>query len=511
MKDRISSLSRELENRDSDGSGFDAVSEITTILAAIPDRTAFLNALLRTARRCFLSNHEAILSYHHPTKRWFVEAAQDLRADALEEIKGLSRTVIERTRDSAASVLVPDTHSDDLTRESRSVRLYNIQSVLTAPIHVNSEMWGLMYLANTSAPHAFDGQSQKQVERFAKFAGMAITRCEEFVRLSLPPLVQGDDAPALLNDVRSSQMAAVLEDLRRAAPTDASILLVGETGTGKDVLANWIHQNSPRRKKPFVQINCAELDPDLIEVELFGVESGVATGVTFREGKMKVADGGTLFLNEIGELPLSVQAKLLRVIEDRVVERVGGRNVLGVDVRYICATNRDLEGLVKSGQFRRDLYHRINVFGVTIPNLGERREDIPQLARDILARICRKLNRPAMRLSDPSLDYLSRRDWKGNIRELANFIERSVILSPGEELIVDDQHPRQVSSGKAERIGRHTSLKRAVDSFEASHIHQALRNSGWVRVRAANRLGIPDSTLRSKMKKHAIKPPRRLP
>lgn len=511
MPDRISALSDDMSRHGSTQSQFDAVSEITSILAAIPDRTAFLGTLLKTARKCFLSDHEAILSYHAPSRRWFVEAAHDLKTDALDEINGLSRTVIDMTRDSAVSILIADAKSNQLTCESRSVRLFNIQSVLTSPILVGGELWGLIYLANTCVPNAFDSQSQQQIERFSAFAGMAITRCEELVRFSVPPLERVDDQPAFLENVLSPKMMQVIGDIKLAAPTDASILLCGETGTGKDVIARWIHEHSSRRDKPFIQINCAELDVDLIELELFGIESGVATGVSFREGRIKVADGGTVFLNEIGELPLSVQAKLLRVIEDRVVERVGGRSVMGVDVRFICATHRDLETAVNEGQFRSDLYHRINVFSVNIPPLRDRLEDIPQLAQQILFRTCDKLNRPRMHLSNSDLHYLSQHNWKGNIRELANLIEQGLIRSRGDHLDFRGKDtPKHSSSSGAQNV-KVTKLKRAVDAFEASHILQALQTVGWVTSRAARRLGIPTSTLRSKMKKLKIGPPRRLP
>ncbi len=508
MSDRIESTSKRLEAELSRQTGFDPVSAITTILEAIPDRTAFLQALLGTARRCFLSNHEAILSYHQPTRRWFVEAAADMSDDILEELKGVSKSVMEQTRKSAASLLIPDAQSDERFKESRSIRYFNIQSVLTAPVHVNSELWGLIYLANTSIPNAFDEDSRTQLERFAKFAGMAITRCEEFVRFNLPPLKDDDDAPTILEDVNSSQMADVFALLKQAAPTDASILLQGETGTGKDVLAHWIHQHSPRHFKPMIQINCAELTTNLMEVELFGVESGVATGVSFREGKIKVADGGTIFLNEIGELPLSMQAKILRALDERVVERVGGRSLLGVDVRFVFATNRDLASMVEAKEFRRDLYHRINVFEAHIPTLAERREDIPALAQNILKRICKRQNRPKMRLSKATLEYLSKREWPGNIRELANLIERSVILTPGDELVIGpgDSVDSMVSPKRRHSPG----LKQAVADFESSQILRTLQQVGWVEVRAARALGIPEATLRSKMKKYGIKRPRRV-
>jgi len=511
MSDRIESLSRTLHSQSQDHSGFDPVSEITTILAAIPDRTEFLRALLRTARRSFLSSHEAILSFHHPTRRWFVEASHDLSDDALEDIKGLSRTVVEQARKSSTSLLIRDAQVDDRLKESRSVRAYNIQSVLTAPVTVDSELWGLIYLANTSNPSAFDEESRRQIERFASFAGMAIKRCEQFVQFSLPQLTQSKADPEIVDSSKNARMNEVFELLRQAAPTEASILLQGDTGTGKDALARWIHKRSARRDKPFVQINCAELSPQLVEVELFGVESGVATGVTFREGRIRAADGGTIFLNEVGELPLSIQAKILRVIEDRVVERVGGRNVLGVDVRFIFATNRNLAVMVEKGEFRRDLYFRINVIEAHIPSLAEHREDIPELATHIVERLCRRQSRPHVQIPKGTMIFLKQRDWPGNIRELANYLERSLMLAPGREFV-----DRESSSPSADKSGeseapRVASLKAAVAEFEAAHIKRFLQSEGWVHARAARAMGIPEATLRSKLEKYGIRKPRRLP
>lgn len=508
MRDRISRLQDEIARKSSGPSGLDSISQVAAILEAIPDRTAFLSAILKVAQRCFMSDREAILSYHAPTRRWFVEASQDMKTDAIEEINGLSRTVIDRTREAAESILISDTSSDDLTRDSRSVRLFNIQSVLTAPIQMGEELWGMIYLANTCIPGAFDADSQNQIKTFASFVGIAIKRCDEFIGLNLPPLTRTDGPTALLEDVRSPRMIRVIKDIKQAAPTDASILLLGETGTGKNVIAKWIHAHSPRREKPFVEINCAELDTNLAGVELFGVETGVATGVVFREGKIKVAEGGTVFINEIGELPLSVQAKLLRVVEEKIVERVGGRTVLGVDVRFICATHRDLPALVESGQFRRDLYHRIGVFEVTVPPLRERAEDLPSLVSELLVDVCRKFSRPTMQVSKATLAELAARDWNGNIRELAYAIERAVIRTEGNELEFGDQERTAPSSQGSAIKGE--SLNDALDAFEAAHVRRALQKHGWVQSRAAKQLAIPLSTLHSKMKKHGIKPPPRV-
>ncbi len=233
----------------------------------------------------------------------------------------------------------------------------------------------------------------------------------------------------------SPPMQRVIELARRAAESEASVLLLGESGTGKELFARSIHQWSPRRALPFVVINCVALSETLLENELFGHEKGAFTGADCQQkGKIEMADGGTVFLDEIGDMPMTLQAKLLRVLQDHEFHRVGGTRLVRVNIRVIAATNKDLKQAVKAGGFREDLFFRLNVVTLTLPPLRERPEDIPQLAQFFLERHARDAKKPQLRLTDEALDAISRYPWPGNIRELDNAIARAAVLSPQESI-----------------------------------------------------------------------------
>jgi DNA-binding NtrC family response regulator len=252
---------------------------------------------------------------------------------------------------------------------------------------------------------------------------------EEFQKRYRLPAIVGDSAP----------IVEVSHAIQRVAPTDSTVLLQGESGTGKELFARAIHQLSPRRDRPFVAINCAAIPETLIENELFGHEKGAFTGASARQlGKFELADMGTIFLDEIGELGFGVQSKILRVLQERRFERIGGAATIDVDVRVICATNRNVDEAVKSGVFREDLFFRINVFPVTIPPLRARRQDIDAIADYFIARFARELNRPGLRVTDDARAALRAYDWPGNIRELQNCIERAAILCDRNTIEVRD-------------------------------------------------------------------------
>ncbi|HUU45767.1 MAG TPA: sigma-54-dependent Fis family transcriptional regulator [Acidobacteriota bacterium] len=490
---------------------FDNLYQIAEILTAIPDRTRFLEVMLQTARRCFLANQAAILSYHQRTKRWFLEASVGLDETAIEDLKGMSWTVIERTSVDRSGLLINDARTHEITRDRPSICAYNILSVLTAPIFDNRGLWGVLYLANTSIPRAFDADSQKQVAKFTSFAGIAIQRCEDLVRLSSPLRPPSDDSaepsPGLF-EFKNPKMREVMASLQQAANTDIPVLLGGETGTGKDFLARWIHDHSPRRKGPFEHINCAAITMTLQESELFGIESGVATGVSFHEGKLKIADSGTVFLNEIGELPLSTQSKLLRVLNERILDRVGGKTPVGVDTRFVCATNSNLESMVVQGAFRQDLFYRINLLSITIPPLRERPEDLPVLVNHLLKVICHRHRRALPRVSEQTMRRLASHAWPGNIRELGNLLERSILLSTGDELCLVEGPPEpDVAVPYPFRRGERFRLPEALREIERQIILDVMRETGWKVRLAATRLGIPENTLRTKMSKLGISSP----
>jgi transcriptional regulator with GAF, ATPase, and Fis domain len=514
MSPDIHGMREEFEKQAAASNALDLFAEVAAILDALPDRTRFLDTLLAVAKRCFFADHGAILSHHRPTGRWFAEASYGLDSSAIEEIKGLSWTVVRETTETAQSLLVSDARTDEVTRDSRSIRAYNIQSVLCAPIFDAQGVWGVIYLDNSGVPNAFDQQSREQLHHFARFCGIAIQRCDDLVRLSGPVVATITDDPAKVRtpffEFVSPPMVEIMALLRRAMLTDVPILLAGETGTGKDYLAHWIHENSPRRDRPFAHVNCASIHSNLVEAELFGIESNTATGVAFREGRIKLADGGTVFLNEIGELPLSVQAKILRVIEDKELDRVGGDAAIGADVRFVCATNRDLAAMIERGEFRRDLYYRINIFEAHLPPLRERMEDLSLLVDHILKTKCQQHNRPPMSIPRAVLAGWAAEQWEGNLRELANVIERRVILGDSGVREPETRRSGRAGGGLSPLSRSGESLAQMMARTEAQIITQALRDSGWMPARAAARLRLPPSTLRYRMKKLGIKAPKRV-
>ena len=300
---------------------------------------------------------------------------------------------------------------------------------------------------------------------------------------------------------KSNAFNYILHQVKQIASRHTPVLLTGETGTGKDLVAQAIHKNSDRNDRPLVKVNCAALPATLIESELFGHEKGTFTGAHQQQiGRFEYADGATIFLDEIGELPIELQPKLLRVIQDGDFERLGNPNTIKVDVRVIAATNKDLEKAVKSGQFRRDLYYRINVFPISIPPLRERREDIPLLVNAKLQKYGNEMGKQFNPLSKQAIKKLQNYNWPGNVRELENVIERAVILShePDLQINLPEYHTMEASEGKT------------LEDIERSHILRILIDTNW-RIKgvngAAEFLGMKPSTLRDRIQKLGIERP----
>jgi len=303
----------------------------------------------------------------------------------------------------------------------------------------------------------------------------------------------------------SSALQQVLHKIEQVAPTNATVLILGETGTGKEPVARAVHDLSPRRDRPLVKVNCAAVASSLVESEFFGHERGAFTGALAKKlGRFALADGGTIFLDEIGDLPLELQAKLLRVLQEGEFDPVGSTKSVKVDVRVIAATNRNLQEAVSTGNFRSDLYYRLNVFPITIPPLRERREDIPALVELFVGRFNRSVGNNVSVISQQVMDTLQRYEWPGNIRELQNVLERAVILTQGRSLSLEGALERAAPAGEVPTVGE------SLEDVERAHIRRVLEKCSWKvagKKGAAVRLGLNPSTLRSRLDKLEIRKP----
>ena len=299
----------------------------------------------------------------------------------------------------------------------------------------------------------------------------------------------------------SAKFRALLQDVEMVAPVDSAVLIQGETGTGKELIARAIHEASPRRNHRFVALNCAAIPGALLESELFGHERGAFTGAWAQTtGRFQMADGGTLFLDEIGDMPLELQPKLLRALQEREIERLGSTQTVRVNVRVVAATNQDLGQLVSRRLFRADLFYRLNVIPICLPPLRERIQDILPLTEFFVAKFAACLNKPIDSIPDEVIEVLKAHDWPGNIRELQNFIERAVLFSPGPVLRLPRDLMLTVKS-------RSESISRTLADADREHIVETLKRTNWLiggRDGAASRLGLPRTTLVYKMRKLGI-------
>jgi Nif-specific regulatory protein len=302
----------------------------------------------------------------------------------------------------------------------------------------------------------------------------------------------------------SSPMRQVYEQIAQVARTNTTVLLRGESGTGKELIAHAIHYNSSRARKPFIKVSCAALPHDLIESELFGYEKGAFTGAqTAKKGRFELADGGTLFLDEIGDLNLATQVKLLRVLQEREFERLGSTLTIRANIRLVAATNKDLERAIAAGEFREDLYYRLNVFAIYVPPLRERKADVTLLADHFVEKFCKEHGKKVKRISTPAIDMLASYHWPGNVRELANAVERGVVVCEGQ--VLHAHHlPPTLQTAEASGTVQTTSLKEAMDAFEKDALQDALKSARGNRAKAARLLSTTERIFNYRVRKLGI-------
>jgi transcriptional regulator with GAF, ATPase, and Fis domain len=352
----------------------------------------------------------------------------------------VSRTIARRVLEEGVAILGADVPASGGLNVVESLVVSNVCSLLCVPLTVFQKVIGCIYLDTTSGAGRFDEDHLQLAAAIAGICAVALENARRQQWLEQENLRLSTEINLEHNMVGDSpRIREVYQLLSRAAPTDSTVLIEGESGTGKELAARALHRNSPRSGRPFVAINCAAIPADLLETELFGHERGAFTGaVTQKKGRLEVADGGTVFLDEIGELAPALQVKLLRVLQEREFERVGGTRPISVDIRLVAATNRDLGEAVKAKTFRQDLYFRLNVVSLVMPPLRERREDIPMLAGYFVDKHSKKCKVKAKTFSEEAMACLVHYDWPGNVRELENAIERALVMSLSDVILPED-------------------------------------------------------------------------
>ncbi len=411
-------------------------------------------------------------------------------ADAIEALKKLN----ERTWDVIlVDIKMPNIDGMELQRRIRQVDPTSLVIVITAYASVETAVEALKqgafdYVTKPIDPDDLSCIVRKAIEH----------RRLQVENLQLREKIEElSDKNELIGT--SVQMQEIHRLVETVSQTDVTVLIRGDSGTGKELIARMIHAKSPRRYLPMVPVNCGALTESLLESELFGHEKGAFTGALYRhKGKLEIAHGGTLFLDEIGTIAPKTQVDLLRVLETKQFTRLGGNKVISVDFRVICATNQDLEQLVKNGVFREDLYYRVNVFEIRVPPLRERPADIPELVRHFVEKYAHQIKKRMDGVSAETMDLLVNHEWLGNVRELENAIERAVVVCRGHEIQIDDLPVQLIKS-------RRPSTGNMLQAVEKRHIEEILNQTGWNIARTARILAIDRVTLYNKIKKFGLK------
>ena len=402
------------------------------------------------------------------------------------------RTLVEQVQRDRAAILSNQPTKDSKLAKSASLLTSLIQSVLCLPLVSGDRFVGVLYLDSRDPDVRFD---EDQLELLTAIAGITASSLEnarhlggleaENERLQHDAIVEHN----MVGEGRA--MSEVYKLIGKVAPTDSTVLITGESGTGKELAARALHRASSRKAKPFWKIDCTTLTENLLESELFGHEKGAFTGaITQKKGRLELADEGTVFLDEMGELPVPLQSKLLRVLQDREFERIGGTRPISVDIRLIVATNRNLEEEMKKGNFREDLFYRLNVVPITLPPLRERREDIPLLANYFTAKYSKKIKRRIVGISPEALAILQSYDFPGNVRELENAIERAIVLGSTDTILPEDLPENLLDAKPAAPAGSIPTYNEALTEMKKKLVLDAVTQSGGNYTDAAKKLGL---------------------
>ncbi|OLE55823.1 MAG: hypothetical protein AUG51_01385 [Acidobacteria bacterium 13_1_20CM_3_53_8] len=467
-----------------------ALMKISTQINSIRDLGELQRRLLELIFEVVPAEHGAILLADGQEGDEFASVFGLDRAAGSDAPVRVSRTISRKVLNEGVAILSNDV-SDKEDFDAESVISTEIHSLLCVPVTVYEKALGVIYLYTTDPHERFDQDQLQLVTAISNIAAVALENARHVEWLESENERLREDIQIEHNMVgESARMREVYQFIAKVAPTISTVLIWGESGTGKELAARAIHQNSPRADHPFVALNCAALTETLLESELFGHEKGAFTGaISQKKGKLEVADGGTVFLDEIGELAAPLQAKLLRVLQEREFERVGSTRPIKVDIRLVAATNRDLAEAAKQGSFRQDLYYRLNVVSFHMPGLRERREDIPLLASYFVKKYAEKCNRRVLGISQEARARLMQYDWPGNVRELENAIERAVVLGSSERILPEDLPEVLLETDAPASVGT-TKYHEAVAEVKKQLILKAVEQSEGNYTEAARLLGV---------------------
>jgi Nif-specific regulatory protein len=486
-----------LENR------LDIIHQISDILKNIGNYSFALDSIVKFAVDETGAERGALLLYSKDSGELRVKSFIDCDQESIKDITALSRSIPLKAAKDPSPLIIKDAQKDSRTKKSQSVFIHNIRSVICIPIRSEDTVHGVLYLDHHTIPALFDNSDLVFASSLGNFMATMLAAVQRYRTVSVSSsqlsrdLSQLGIGQTIITNNKST--IDILEKIPEIARTNASVLILGESGTGKEIICQMIHQLSHRADKPLVKMNCAAIASTLIESELFGISKGVATGVEEREGKFEAADMGILFLDEIADMPLEIQAKILRVLEYQQFERVGSNRTVSTDIRFIFATNKDIAKLIKSGKFREDLYYRINTITIEIPPLRERTEDI-LLLLDHFIKVFAPDESAAPRFSQEAINGLLSYSWPGNVRELKNLVEKYCILHQGKLIRIIDLPNSMISNIRNNVIG-----EKKAEAIERARIKGLLSSHAWNQSRVAKIIGMPLSTFRRRLKNLGIK------
>jgi transcriptional regulator with GAF, ATPase, and Fis domain len=469
--------------------------KISAVINSVHGLEALQRRLIELILEIVPAERGAILLIGSDSEEFTTSVCWSRLAGQAEPIR-VSRTIIEQALRESAAILCNDISTGEAQAPAESLVTSDAHALICVPLVALEKNIGVIYLDTSDVSISFDSHHLQLLTATAGIAAIALENMQNIEWLEGENQRLNQEFNITHKMVgESPRMRELYQFIAKVAPTESTVLLRGESGTGKELAARAIHMNSLRAEKPFVAINCATLTEALLESELFGHERGAFTGaVALKRGKLEVADGGAIFLDEVGELAHNIQAKLLRVLQEREFERIGGMRPIKVNLRIIAATNKNLEDAVRSGDFRQDLYYRLNVISFVTPSLRERREDIPLLTSYFAAEYSKKTRRKVVRVSAEARSYLMSYDWPGNVRELENAIERAIVMGSTEMLLSDDL-PETILETATSAGAPITKFYDAVRETKRQLILNALKQSNGNYTEAAHLLGIHPNNL----------------